>query len=123
MKKSVIINPKDGKCGVCGEPLNDGAIVCKGCKSSQPGKECTVCKAVIPLTADYCNTCKFYQRGWLRWVTVSQVTLALLIALATTLSPAINALIYLWDYNSHTSAIVTFADAHFVTLYAWNTGR
>jgi membrane protein YdbS with pleckstrin-like domain len=46
-----------------------------------------------------------------------------LIALVAVFPHALNAISYFRDYHSHTSVILASADAHVISLYAWNTGR
>jgi hypothetical protein len=111
------------QCLLCRDDIQDGATICKTCKSPQQYKLCRVCRRAIPKTAKYCNECKSYQARWLRHLPASQPTLALLVALVTVISPAVTAVLWFRNYDSHTSPILSGPPNNNrfpVTL--WNTG-
>jgi predicted nucleic acid-binding Zn ribbon protein len=114
--------PSKKHCVVCDRDILVQAEQCEFCNAAQRKRPCLVCKQPIPEDARICNGCKKYQNWW-RHLTISQLTLSLLISLVAVFPPAITAITYFRDYDSHTYAILTNADANAIDLYVWNTGR
>jgi hypothetical protein len=115
---------QQAQCRVCGHPMPADATYCTECKYVRAVvyKNCRVCSARMPEDADRCNACSSFQ-DWRRHVPHSTTTLALLTALVTALSPALQQLSNVMNRHSDTSFIVSGATPQFITLTVANTGR
>lgn len=89
-------------CEVCGLPIPATAIKCKECKSAQRGKDCVHCGASIPGKATVCSECDGYQ-DWRRRVPVSQMTLALLVAVFSVIGASFPYAVKFINLRSQTS--------------------
>jgi hypothetical protein len=109
-------------CNACGSILLDGAELCKECKFWQNNR-CVTCQQSLPPGAERCNGCNTYQTGLLKRIPFSQNVLALIVALVAVISPAVTALLYLFDRPSNTTIKVSGADDKGIYVKVWNTGK
>ena len=63
-----------------------------GAKITRPKKPCKVCALMIPEAATYCTKCESYQ-SWARHLQFGQTTLALVVAFAAIVTPAIPSIV------------------------------
>jgi hypothetical protein len=87
------------------------------------GRLCSACRAVVPGGSHICPTCHASQ-GWRSFVSVSNTTLALLVALITVATPALNAgLPLLKSPGSDIDLVLESASPAEMTFVAKNSGR
>lgn len=66
----------------------------EGIGAAEPTKACKACASKIPVAAKLCKECSRYQGGWRSLITISQTTLALLVALVSVIAAATPAITY-----------------------------
>lgn len=64
---------------------------------SNSQRHCVACALLIPTEASVCTHCNHFQKGWRRYVGVSQTVLALLIALISVMGVVIPRIVALFD--------------------------
>src|ERR1041384_5286666 len=118
--------PKESQevpCKACGEMTSVRGRICKHCKLPRTRlSTCVACKQPIPKGASFCNTCKIDQ-GWRRHISISNTTLALLVAVAGAISNAYTSISNYLDRESNTSISVTTANEESIAVFVSNSGH
>ncbi|MGB3338277.1 MAG: hypothetical protein WBA73_13975 [Devosia sp.] len=77
------------------------AVATELAAAAGPEKACKACASQIPRSAKLCKECSTYQGGWRSWISVSQTTLALTVALISVATAAVPGVSYaIWGNRS-----------------------
>lgn len=123
MSDAVAPPEKTKHCFACGNDIAESAKQCPICNSPQNLDLCSTCGKALPYGIPRCNGCGNYRKGLQSIFPFSNTVLALLVALIAVISPAITALFYYLDYDSHTKVKVVGASKDYISVVAWNTGH